>query len=109
MAEDREEWHDAQQGFMVDASMTNLFAATANTIDRVREEFESGRLTNKPLLALIFTTLDTEGNVTLFQVGDVHQVIGLASEAAHQAAKIAGEWSEEEGHDHGQPSGDEES
>ena len=72
-----------------------MYAATAGIIDRIEQELRG--LTAKPLRAVIFSVLDNEGNVCLFQCGGVRDVLGMLRVASEQAVKQAGEYDEHGG------------
>ena len=80
-----EEWHDSQEGFRVSPNATELFAATANTLDKIKEVLTSGELEQNATRAIILAVYQTDGNVVLFQAGTVDDVVSLAQTAAYQA------------------------
>lgn len=82
-------WEDEDgYEFTPGSSPTELYAATAGIVDRIEQELRT--LTAKPLRAVIFSVLDNEGNVCLFQCGGVEDVLGILRVAAGQAVQQAG-------------------
>ena len=69
----------------------DVFTATANTMDRIEALMRKGEWRSKALLALVFITLDKDGNIALWQAGSLHDVIGLAQTAAQQAMRATEE------------------
>ena len=81
------EWQDERRTFHMTGSLTELYAQTANTIDRIDQEIHGG-LAAKPLRAALFVTLDTDGNIGLFQSGGAQELIWLATQAAEHAMRV---------------------
>ena len=94
-------WSDERHGFRLSGSLTELYATSANTLDRIRREMDEGELAKVPLRGIILVALDGDGNVTLFQSGSVHELIWMATQAAEQAVMVAQESGliDEEAHD----------
>lgn len=81
------EWQDENHGHMLGGSETELYVATANTIDRIKEALKQGILDGIPIRAVIFTVLNRQEEMLLWQAGEVSSVYNLAQIAAQQALK----------------------
>lgn len=99
--DDEASWLDDWHGAKLGGSETELYTATANTIDRIKEVLvKEGMFDGMAVQAVIFAVLTPTHDMLLWQSGEVVAVYNLAHAAAQQAVASIREAEEEAGRDH---------